>query len=642
MRNYFRKLALDKFLRSVLVLASGTLISQLIILATLPLVTRLYTPAEYGTYSIYLSVMGILLMLVSFSYENAVTLPEDDKTASSVLGLCLLICSGVSVVSGIAIYLLQQPLSVWLQDRDLPHYSLLFAISLFFGGCYQILNYWLIRKKHYHKLARTKYTQSIGQVSSQITLSLFHFGPLGLIAGDILGRFGGLLPQWKQWRSDMRQHSIRLKWPDLRESAYRYRRFPQLSLASNMLNSVVIYLPTIWLATFYGVHVAGWFALGQRILGSPMTLIMSSVRNVYLAESSQYMISDPGQLRPLFLKTVRHVFVLGLAIIAVFFTIGPAAFSLLFGDEWRESGHYIRILSVMYLSQFVANSVGSTIDVMERQELHLYREIIRAFIIASALVLALYTNQTPEMVIMFFSLASTLGYVLHLGLSWMSIKKYESGGGNGEVGALRRHALGAGEHPADPAPSDEEARLEMPEVRDICGQELYEVKLRWLREQREIRDSSRLRERITYADAARHIMQAAGQGTAGQDEARQDEGEQDEARQDEAERNEIRQQDQAAWDEARQSEVGQGETRQGGAGQNQAKQDEARQDEDEQDEGPQNEAAQQQIPSDPGLAVSADRASSDSEAIASAEPSEGPSTSLQSGSSVTQNTKERG
>ncbi|MNM55594.1 colanic acid exporter [compost metagenome] len=510
MRNYFRKLALDKFLRSVLVLASGTLISQLIILVTLPLVTRLYTPAEYGTYSIYLSVIGILLMLVSFSYESAVTLPEDDKTASSVLGLCLIICSGVSVVSGIAIFLLQQPLSVWLQDRDLPHYSLLFAISLFFGGCYQILNYWLIRKKHYRKLARTKYTQSIGQVSSQITLSLFHFGPLGLIAGDILGRFGGLLPQWKQWRSDMRQNSIRLKWPDLRESAYRYRRFPQLSLASNMLNSVVIYLPTIWLATFYGVHVAGWFALGQRILGSPMTLIMSSIRNVYLAESSEYMISNPGKMRPLFLKTVRHVFVLGLAIIAVFFTIGPAAFSFLFGDEWRESGDYIRILSMMYLSQFVANSVGSTIDVMERQELHLYREIIRTLIITSALVLGLYTNQTPEMVILFFSLASTLGYVLHLGLSWLSIRKYESGGLSAEADLLHSRAAEAVESPspASPSPSSEGAQPEVLEAHEIRERELHWARLQWLREQREAWDT-RPQERLTYAEVARHIVQAA-------------------------------------------------------------------------------------------------------------------------------------
>lgn len=555
MLNYFRKIALDQFLRSVLVLASGTLISQLIILATLPLITRLYTPAEYGTYSIYLSVIGILLMLVSFSYESAVTLPEDDKTASSVLGLCLLICSGVSIVSGLAIFLFQEPLSVLLQDQDLPHYGLLFTISLFFAGCYQILNYWLVRKKHFRKLARTRYTQSIGQVSSQLSLSLLSLGPLGLIAGDIIGRLGGLLPQWRQWRGDMSRKSIELSWEDIKDSAYRYRRFPLLSMASNILNSIGIYLPTIWLATFYGVHVAGWFALGQRILGSPMTLIMNSIRNVYLAESSEYMISNPAKLSPLFRRTVKQVFIVGLIIIAAFFVVGPAAFSFLFGEAWRQSGEIIRILSVMYLSQFVANSVGSTIDVMERQDLHLYREIIRTVIIAGALLLALYTHQAPDMAILFFSLASTLGYVLHLGMSWLSIKKYEIKVQSGEVSASASGsvhsptkadlALGAGhgllpdethlnvtgqhaqedDHHEDPegtdrsvssfgdrqvarASSDYSVSALLLNEHEVQAYELQVAKWKWIREQRELW-GDRPGRRLTYAQAARSILQAA-------------------------------------------------------------------------------------------------------------------------------------
>lgn len=61
-----RKLMNDGFLRNVAVLASGTMISQVIVMATLPVLTRLYSPTEYGTYSMYLSIIGILLMVISF------------------------------------------------------------------------------------------------------------------------------------------------------------------------------------------------------------------------------------------------------------------------------------------------------------------------------------------------------------------------------------------------------------------------------------------------------------------------------------------------------------------------------------------------------------------------------------------------
>ncbi|CAM4431581.1 lipopolysaccharide biosynthesis protein [Paenibacillus phoenicis] len=418
------KLKNDGFLKNVAVLASGTVVSQVIVMATLPVLTRLYSPTEYGTYSMYLSIIGILLMVISFSYENAITLPEDDRTASNVLSLSLRICIGVSIASGIGIHILEEPLSAWLHESYLTHYYLFFIVSLFGAGFYQILNYWSIRKKYFKQLARTKYTQSLSQVSSQIGLSLFHLGPLGLIIGDIIGRFGGLLPQWKLWRRDVKSQAITSDWADLKESAYRYRRFPFLSMAAGLLNSVVLYVPTILLASFYGPQVAGWFALCQRILGSPMTLIMTSVRNVYLAESADSMINHPHKLYPLFRKTVRNVFLFGALVIFIIVGVGPYLFSFLFGEEWARSGSFIRILSMMYLSQFVANSVGSTIDVMERQDLHLYREIIRTVLILGSLYFAWHTHQSAEMAIGLFSAASTLGYALHLGLSWHSVRKY--------------------------------------------------------------------------------------------------------------------------------------------------------------------------------------------------------------------------
>lgn len=424
MWKYIRRISLDGFFRNVVVLASGTIISQIIILIALPFITHLYSPSEYGVYSMYTSIISIMLMLVSFSYENAITLPEEDHMASSLLSLSLRICVAVSVVGGVGVYFLAHPLSVWTKEADIGGYFIYFIISLLCAGFYQILNGWSVRKKYFRQLSRTKYTQSITLVSSQLALARLLPGPSGLIIGDVLGRLGGLIPQWRLWRRDVKHQEIHVSWEDLRESAYRYRRFPQLSLASNMLNSLGIYLPTILLAVFYGPQVAGWFALSQRILGSPMTLITTSVTKVYLSESSEYMLHARHKLYPLFIKTVRNIFLVGLAIIFVMVILLPSMFSTLFGAEWANAGNYVRLLGIMYLSQFVANSVGSTIDVMERQDLHLYREIARVSIVLGALLLSYYTGQSASTSILVYGLASTIGYLIHLGLSWAAVQKY--------------------------------------------------------------------------------------------------------------------------------------------------------------------------------------------------------------------------
>lgn len=433
MLKNLKKLTKDSFFRNVAVLASGTIVSQIIILGALPIITRLYNPTEYGVYSMYTSMISIMLMLVSFSYENAITLPEDDRVASSIISLSLRICILVSLLGGIGVYFLAHPLAVWTQEPDIKGYFAFFVISLFLGGFYQILNAWSIRKKYFRQLSRTKYTQSISLVSSQLILSRVFTGPLGLIIGDMIGRFSGLFQQWRLWRRDVNNQAIDTSWDEMKESAHRYRRFPQLSLASNILNSLGIYLPTILLAAFYGPQVAGLFALGQRILGSPMTLITTSVMNVYLSESSQYMLHAPHKLYPLFKKTARNVFVVGLMIVLVMVFIAPSTFSFLFGEEWGRSGQFVRLLGIMYLSQFVANSVGSTIDVMERQDLHLLREIVRVTIVLGALLLAKYTGQNAATAVLYFSIASTLGYLLHLALSWTAVRKYRHLTGNLEV-----------------------------------------------------------------------------------------------------------------------------------------------------------------------------------------------------------------
>lgn len=425
MLNKLKNLTHDQFIRNAAILASGTIISQVIVLATLPIITRLYDPHDYGTYSVYISIIGILLMLVSFSYESSITLPKHDRSALVNVSLSLRILIAVSLVSGLAIYVLKERLAIWLHESDLPHPSI-FVIGLLAAGGYQILNWWPVRKKYFKALAIAKCTQSVGQVTSQLSLSLAHLGALGLVFGELIGRFAGFIQQWRLWRSDVRKQQFKPEWSELRENAYRYRRFPFLSLPSNLLNSLGLYLPPILFAFFYGPHVAGWFALGQRLLGSPMTLISSSVSNVYLSDTSEYLNHDPSKLYGLFLKTARNVFFIGLIVILAFVLIPKATFGFIFGDEWSHSGDFIRILAVMYLSQFVANSVGTTIDVMERQDLHLYREIARTVIIVGSLLLARYTNQTAVMAVVFYSVASTIGYMIHFGLSWVSVLKYKN------------------------------------------------------------------------------------------------------------------------------------------------------------------------------------------------------------------------
>ena len=67
------------FARSTMTLASGTAIAQLLLVLAMPVLTRLYTPADYGALAVYSSTLTVLLVLASLRYEVAIPLPENER-----------------------------------------------------------------------------------------------------------------------------------------------------------------------------------------------------------------------------------------------------------------------------------------------------------------------------------------------------------------------------------------------------------------------------------------------------------------------------------------------------------------------------------------------------------------------------------
>ncbi|KEO81011.1 oligosaccharide flippase family protein [Tumebacillus flagellatus] len=85
------KLPKSRFARNVGMLASGTVLSQGLLVLIAPLLTRLYTPEEFGLLAVYTSILSLVLVVASWLYELAIPLPDDEQDAADLLGLCLLL-----------------------------------------------------------------------------------------------------------------------------------------------------------------------------------------------------------------------------------------------------------------------------------------------------------------------------------------------------------------------------------------------------------------------------------------------------------------------------------------------------------------------------------------------------------------------
>lgn len=416
-----RRLGQSGFVRSVAVLAGGTAAGQGLAILAAPLLTRLYGPESFGYLGVYMAVLAVLVTVASLRYQVAIPLPERSEGAMNLVALSLAVLLAVTALVALLLALFGPVFARLLGAEGLAPYWWLLPLGLLGAGVYQVLNYWSIRTEAFGALARTKLTQALGTVAAQLGLGLVTGGAFGLLAGDALGRAAGsgtLLrlararPDW-QWRQVSRR--------SLAEIARRYRRFPLLSSGSALLNSLGLQLALLLATILYTPVVTGHFALTQRIVGVPMTLIGTAVSQVYLAEAAKQRRRQREGLKRLYLKSSLRLFLVGLAPITLLALAGPPLFAFVFGSEWLEAGRYARILAPMFLAQFVVVPLSQTLNVLERQGLQLGWDTARLLLVLGAFVLGQRLSLPPVQTFILYSAAGTLAYLALFALSYWAL-----------------------------------------------------------------------------------------------------------------------------------------------------------------------------------------------------------------------------
>jgi O-antigen/teichoic acid export membrane protein len=408
--------------RDVGFLVGGTAASQVLLFLSSPFLTRLYTPSQIGALAIYVSILSSLLTVCALCYDRAIPLAEDENTLAHLLALCFLSLFLLAAVSFVTILGLRWGFAPGAAISWLHAYFLLLPLSLIGGGIYQIISNVAIRQQEFPQLARTRIIQSTGQISVQLGAGFLSMGMWGLVAGDVVGRAAGGFSLLVKEVHRHRNLQTMLSWYDLRRVAYQYRRFPQFSIGSVLLNNLWVFLPPLLLAMLYSTQVVGWYSLGLRVIGIPSLLIGNAASQVFWGEAARLKQHNPQALPVFFVKTLRRLLVVGITPILIIGLCSPTVFPLIFGAGWRMAGSYTQILTPLLLMQFLAGPLGSTLDVVERQDLHLYRETVRTTLLLMAFGVAKVWRFGPTTMIVLLSAAGTLGYVIYLFMSWHALK----------------------------------------------------------------------------------------------------------------------------------------------------------------------------------------------------------------------------
>lgn len=332
--------------RATLTLLAGSALAQAIPLLLGPWIARLYTPAEYGQFSLVWTVASNLAVVGCARYEFALALETAEDRAAALLALCLRVLAAVTA----AAVLLG---GAWMAWADLPVAAAL-PLAVAAAAASQVLAQWAARAGRFAALAWGRVVQWGGGALAQVGFGLLQAGPWGLIGGVTLATTAAAVLQAQPtpasgWRA-------LLKPQPLRELATKHRDFPLLNtphaFAGALQDTLAIALLTAWL----GAPEAGAWALALRYLKAPASLIGGSLSQALYPRLTRAASLAEG--RALVRRNLLLLAFIALPLMLVLLAFGPGLFALVFGPEWRGAGELARSLAPYVALHFIASPLS--------------------------------------------------------------------------------------------------------------------------------------------------------------------------------------------------------------------------------------------------------------------------------------------
>lgn len=396
------------FARGVSVLVGGTAGAQVLMVLAAPLLTRLYSPEDFGLLAVFTALLAFLTIIAAGRYELAIPLPENEQDAANlaILGCMLVVCTTTLTLGIFLVW--PQAIAEALNVPELASYLWLIPLGVFFVGSYQIFNNWSVRQKKFGAIAKTRIYQVIGTLGVQ--LGGHAFGPLALLgghaAGQGVGASGLALSALKQ------PEFRRLSWKGIQQQASRHRNFPLYSTWTALFNTASLQLAPIMFVAIYSAGVAGLYALTLRILSMPGSLIGNAVGSVFLSEAPKARRN--GTLPALVTKLHSRLAMAGALPLAVLLFFGPDLFALVFGEEWRKAGVYAQWMAPWIYLQFQWSPLSMLASVLELQKHALVSQFLTFTFRFGSLVFVWKLGLSADFGIFVFAVVSFLTYLARM------------------------------------------------------------------------------------------------------------------------------------------------------------------------------------------------------------------------------------
>ncbi len=400
------------FVKHLAVLSGAGVLSRIILLASYPVLTRLYDPSSFGLLATFTSIVAFPAILATLRYELAIPLPKNEDDANIILYLCTTFTLGWTLILLTVAALINDEMVGKLGFGQSQYVKWLIPLAVLGSGLYMAFTYWSVRRKKFKAIATTQISKIGGEVGLQLILGYFSFGAIGLILGNFVGLCLGVGTLIRAGRPYLKWLGIPLLWKRTKEMAIRYRYLPLFDGAATLMNEGGSRLFLLGIGIYYSQADLGLFWLALMLLSAISGVFINAAQRVHYAHASEMQRSSSAGLYAYYLKAVLTTAIAASFISVTVYFIVPPVFNLMFPENWTASlplllalipAHLFKAAILPYLSY----------NIIEKQHIALVWNSIHMTLHLATIPVALYFGSD------LFTLAAT--YSAALCLSYFSL-----------------------------------------------------------------------------------------------------------------------------------------------------------------------------------------------------------------------------
>ena len=399
------------FWKNVTTVLAGASGAQALPLLVAPLLTRMCTPEEMGAFSVWLGVIAVTSIIATLRIDTVLVLDlgtREQRLCFSVVSWAATVLALALTLAAVAARIVDLPV---VQAMSWPE-LLTIGIGTWLTATMQTTLSYAASHKLFGKAAKAKMMQAGTIALSQVALLYAGIDGAALLSGQLIGLAAGL---WAARRL-LRPPAPRIKLTlDTGQRHYliKHQAFWRFSLPSSLINTLVGQLPLLMIGLRHGALAAGLFALTQRVLSAPVTLVAASVLEVFKRQAVQEFQSL-GNCRSVYLATFRALVLLAVFPSLLLFLFAPPLFSWIFGTDWRPAGEFARVLAPLCFFNFIASPLSYVFFIAGKQKMEL-RWQIALFL----MTLAVFSAPLPMCKsVLWYAVGRSVLYLVYLIMSY--------------------------------------------------------------------------------------------------------------------------------------------------------------------------------------------------------------------------------